>query len=181
MQILWMLVPLVLFYASFKIYDIFVATAVLMASSTISMLAQWLKNRTFAKHDLIAWFFILVFGSLTLLFHNDLFVKWKPTILFAIMGMILLGNRFLQKQPISFLLLGERVDLSQDKWQVIDLSFAFFYGSMSVLNLFIFQFYSNDTWALFKAFGILGLSLVFTIAIGVYIAKQTTSIHTSNE
>ena len=181
MQILWLLIPLVLFYASFKFYDIFVATGVLMTTSSVSMCAQWFKNHTIAKHDLIGWLFVLVFGTLTLVFHNDLFVKWKPTILFAIMAAIITGNRYLGRQPLSYILLGDRVDLDIPKWQVVDSSFALFYSVVAVLNLIIFQLYSNDTWAMFKAFGILSLSLVFTLFIGIYIARQTTSIHSSHE
>ncbi len=181
MQILWMLVPLVLFYVSFKMYDIFVATAILMASSTLSLAVQWLKNRHIAKQDLIAWLFILVFGSLTLFFHNDLFVKWKPTILFGIMTLIIIGNYYLKRRPISALLLSDRVSLPTHQWCAVDLAFSGFYGCMSITNFLIFRFFSNEAWALFKAFGILGATLVFTIIIGFFIAKNTTDIQKSHE
>ena len=181
MQILWMLVPLVLFYVSFKLYDIFVATGILMATSTLSLLIQWLKNRHLAKQDLVAWVFILVFGALTLFFHNDLFVKWKPTILFCVMTLIIIGNRALKRSPISELLLGERVALTTQQWGFVDLSFALFYGLLGFINYLVFTWMSNEAWALFKAFGILGATLIFTVFIGFYIAKHTPQIDNGHE
>ena len=181
MQILWMLVPLVLFYVSFKLYDIYVATAILMATTTISILAQWIKNKHVSTKELIAWAFICVFGSLTLFFHNDLFVKWKPTILFGVMSLIIFGNRALKRTPLSSLLLGERVSLSSNEWQVVDISFACFYGLLGIVNYLVFTLMSDEAWALFKAFGILGATVAFTIGIGLFIAKNSPQIHKSHD
>ncbi|MCE1183649.1 MAG: septation protein A [Rhodocyclales bacterium] len=196
MKLLFDLFPVILFFASFKYAEkhpeiaadwvtgllgmtvtdvkqapILLATVVVIAATVAQII--WVKLRH-GKVDKMLWLslgLVVVFGSLTLIFQNESFIKWKPTILywaFAVsMGFSLL---VLKKNPLQGLL-GEQLVLPEAVWNKLSLSWIGFFCFMGALNLIVAFNFPTDTWVNFKLFGGMGLLVVFALGQGVMLSK----------
>ena len=103
--------PLVFFFAAYKLYEIYTATLFLMASSVICFPCSWLIQRKINTSDVITLSFILLFGTATVFFKNPLFIKWKVSIIFWLLGTGILINYLLKNQAASYTLLNEKIDM----------------------------------------------------------------------
>lgn len=194
MKFLTDLLPVILFFGTFKVaqgradaaaalcnqwlgsgFDatqapIICATTVAILVSIAQILYKFIRRQ---KVDAMLWIsvaVILVFGSLTIWLHDEMFIKWKPTILYWIFGGILLGGSFVKKNFLKSLL-GKQVSLPEPAWNVLLYSWIVFFAVTGVLNLIVAYTCSTDIWVNFKLFGLMGLTLLFTLGIGFYIAK----------
>jgi len=114
---------------------------------------------------------VVVFGSMTLIFQDESFIKWKPTILYwAFTGSMLFSAIVLKKNAIKAML-GEQLTLPEAVWDKVNLAWAAFFALMGVLNLLIAFNFSTDTWVNFKLFGGMGLMLLFVIGQGLLLSK----------
>ncbi len=114
---------------------------------------------------------VVVLGTLTIWFHNETFIKWKPTVLYWVMaGAFLLGPLLAGKNLLR-LLLGEQLTLPEPVWQRLNWAWIGFFGAMGALNLWVAYTFSTDTWVNFKLFGGIGLMLAFTLAQGLYLSR----------
>ncbi len=112
---------------------------------------------------------ILVFGSLTIWLHDEMFIKWKPTILYWVFALILVFGMLTGRNFIKSLL-GKQLELPAPAWRKLLLSWIGFFSVVGVLNLIVAYTCSTDFWVNFKLFGLMGLTLLFTLGIGFYIA-----------
>lgn len=155
------IVPLILFFVvNFK-FGIMPATAVLMISTLIAVI---LSYKLYGKVPIVALIgsgFVLLFGGLTLIYDNDVFIKLKPTLLNAFFGGVILFCHSRNKNVIKYVL-GESVKLYEEGWRRLSLRWGVFFLSMAVLNEFIWRNFSTDFWASFKLFGYLPLTFIFT-------------------
>lgn len=169
------LFPLILFFAAFKYTDdIFVATAVAIGATVVQFI--WLKA-TRKKIEATHWInltVIVVFGGATLYFHNDLFIKWKPTVLYWLFGVILLGSRLIFQRNIMQTLMGGQISMPAAIWDKLNASWAGFFLISGGLNLFVaFSGHFNESqWVNFKVFGLLALLILFVIAQSVWLGKH---------
>ena len=168
--------PLLLFFTSYKIYDIYVATSTLMFSSGLSFALCWYIQKKIITSDLIVLSFILVCGSATLLFKNPLFIKWKVTIIFWLIGVGILMNYILKNKPASFMLLSDKIDMPLSNWQSIDLMVVVYAFLVGLINWTIFHFLSESAWVNFKTFGLLSASILFSIIIALYVSQNAEAI-----
>jgi intracellular septation protein len=126
------------------------------------------------KVDTMLWVslvLVVVLGTLTIWFHNQTFIMWKPTLLYWVMaGAFLLGPLLAGKNLLR-LLLGEQLQLPEPVWQRLNWAWIAFFGAMGALNLWVAYTFSTDTWVNFKLFGSIGLMLVFTLAQGLYLSR----------
>jgi len=154
--------PLGLFFYANARFDIYVATAVFMVAITISVIAMWLLIRRVPILPLVTGVFVLVFGGLTLLLQDELFIKLKPTIVNLLFAAILLGGLAFGK---SFLksLLGEMFPMREAGWRILTLRWALFFVLLAVLNEIVWRNFPTDTWVAFKVFGIMPLTVVFSL------------------
>jgi intracellular septation protein len=171
MKLLFDLFPVILFFAVFKLYDIYAATAVAIAAT----LAQigWVKFRH-GKVDtmlLVSFVIIAVFGGATLLLHDETFIKWKPTILYWVFASVLLFSNLLFKKNLMRALLQEKLALPHKIWNQVNLSWSVFFAVLGILNLYVAFNFSTDAWVNFKLFGATGLMLVFVLLQGMALAK----------
>lgn len=171
MKLLFDLFPIILFFIAFKLAGIYVATA----TAIVATIAQigWLKarGRTVENMQWASLAIIIVFGGLTLLFHDETFIKWKPTVLYGLFAAGLLGYRiFAGRNPIQ-LMMGKQVTLPDPIWDRLNLAWSAFFAVMGVLNLFVAYGFSTDTWVNFKLFGTLGLTLGFVVLQALYIGR----------
>jgi|TARA_B100001971_G_C18178524_1_gene531338 intracellular septation protein len=172
--------PLILFFAAYKFWGIFTATAVAIAASLLQVGAFWFRNRRFETSHLVTLAVITVFGGLTIYLQDDTFIKWKPTIVYWLFAGIILGSHLIGKRSAIEHLLGEKMALPKKAWQVVNLSWGIFFVVAGVLNIYVAFYYGleldpqkrTDTWVNFKVFGLMGLTLTFTIGQMFYIARH---------
>ena len=179
MKLLFDFFPLLLFFVAFKLAGIYVATAVAMVASFAQVGGYWWKYRRFETMHLLTLGVIVVFGGLTLILHNDTFIKWKPTILYWIFASIIIGSHWVGNKPAMERLLGAQLSLPAPIWRRFNLSWGIFFLCMGALNLYIAFYFAlahdaawrNEMWVNFKVFGSLGLTFLFTLAHIPFLSK----------
>ncbi|MBM3517529.1 MAG: septation protein A [Alphaproteobacteria bacterium] len=155
--------PLAAFFIANARYDIYVATAVFMAAVGISLAASWLMERRVPTLPLVTAVFVLIFGGLTLLLHDETFIKLKPTIVNSLFGVILLGGLAFGRALLKPLL-DYSFQLTDQGWSKLTLRWALFFLLLAVLNEVVWRGFSTDTWVSFKVFGVMPLTLVFALS-----------------
>lgn len=171
MKFLFDTFPVILFFAAFKLYDIYVATAVAMAASIVQIGWVWLRHRKVDKMLWVSLGVILVFGSATLLLQDEMFIKWKPTVLYWLFaGTLAIAAAWFKKNLIRSML-GEQVTMPDSVWTKLLVSWIGFFAFMGVLNLLVAYNFSTDDWVNFKLFGGIGLMLVFVVLQALLLAR----------
>ena len=178
MKALFDFFPLLLFFAAFKLYDIYVATAIAIVATFLQVAFIWFKYRRFEPTHIITLVVISFFGGLTLLFHNDAFIMWKPSVVNWIFAVIVLGS-VLAKRSVIKMLMGKQLDLPDQIWHRLSIAWGLFFLAMGFLNMYVAFYYQLDlpeevrreTWVNFKVFWLLGLTLIFSIGQMFFIAK----------
>jgi intracellular septation protein len=171
MKFLFDVLPVVLFFAAFKLYDIYVATAVAIAATVVQV--SWLKLRG-RRVDLMLWAslaIIVVFGGATLLLQDETFIKWKPTVLYWVFGVVLAVGMLGFRKNLIRTVLGEQMRLPDPVWARLNWSWVAFFGFMGAANLYVAYNYSTDLWVNFKLFGGIGLMIAFVVAQSLVLAK----------
>ena len=179
MQLLFDFFPLILFFAAYKWYGIFVATGVAIAACIIQVGIHWLRNHRFETAHLTTLGVIVVFGGLTLIFRDDTFIKWKPTIVNRIFAVIVLASLMGQRRTVLEFLLGKKIHLPVAIWRKVNLAWGLFFLVAGALNYYVaFVFRSEldpqlrtDLWVNFKVFGLMGLTLVFAVIQMMLVAR----------
>lgn len=196
MKLLFDLFPVILFFATFKFGQdhtqafaqfiqkliggeldlaqapILVATFVAIVASLIQVALVFAKGK---KPELMLWIslvIIIVFGSLTILLHNELFIKWKPTILYWIFGLILIYGSLTHKNFLGKIF-AKQIELSQETWLLMQKVWTGFFIFVGAINLLVAYNFSTDVWVNFKLFGLFSLTLIFTIAFGIWVSFLT--------
>ena len=118
---------------------------------------------------------ITVFGGITLIAHNAIFIKWKPTLLYWCLALAFLGSQYIGQRPIVRQMLAGTVELPDTIWSRLNLSWVAFFVLMGTLNLYVAHHYSTNTWVNFKLIGIVGFTVVFVILQTLYLARHTTN------
>ncbi|MBE0624275.1 MAG: septation protein A [Burkholderiales bacterium] len=171
MKFLFDLFPVILFFIAFKLQGIYVATGVAIAASFAQIGWLWLRGR---KIDTMLWVslaIIVVFGSATLLLHDETFIKWKPTVLYWLFASVLSVSALVFRKNLIRTMLGEQIQMPDPAWNRLNFSWVGFFACMGILNLYVAFNYPTDTWVNFKLFGGMGLMLAFVIGQGLFLAK----------
>ncbi len=166
--------PLLLFFGAYKLHDIYVATAVLMAATVLQMLLIYIIDRKLQTMHKITLLLILVFGTLTLVLQDERFIKWKPTVLYAAMGLALALALWIWRKNFLKILLGSQLELPEGVWLRLNLAWIVYAFFMAALNAYVAAFYSTEDWVNFKLWGYV-FPLVFIIGQGLYIARHLKS------
>jgi intracellular septation protein len=171
MKFLFDLLPVALFFVAFKIAGIYAATAVAIAASLLQV--GWLKLRKQRVHPML-WAsvgIIAVFGGATLFLQDETFIKWKPTVLYWLFGVVLASAAVLFRRNLIRVMLSEQVELPERIWRRLNWSWVAFFAFMGGLNLYVAYNYSTDLWVNFKLFGGTGLMLAFVVVQSLVLAK----------
>ena len=166
--------PILLFFGSYKVYDIYVGTAVLMAATVLQMGLVYAMDRWLPMMHKITLALVLVFGALTLFLHDDRFIKWKPTVLYGAMAIGLMVTVWLLKKNFLKLLLGSQLELPDPVWQRLNLIWIGYCFFMAGINGYVAAYYSTEDWVNFKLWGY-AFPLVFILGQGLYIARYLKS------
>ncbi|MFS1564052.1 MAG: septation protein A [Candidatus Arsenophonus phytopathogenicus] len=165
-------IPLIVFFIVYKKVDIFYASGALMIATALSMLAIYLIYKKIEKSSLITLVIVIIFGGLTLIFHSDLFIKWKVTVIYAIFSLALLVSQYFTQKPLIQRMLGKEIHLVNEIWHKLNLSWAIFFAICALVNIYVAFWLPQDVWVNFKVFGLTAVTLIFTILSMVYIYKH---------
>ncbi|BBP43684.1 septation protein A [Thiosulfativibrio zosterae] len=171
MKLLFDLFPVILFFIAFKLYGIYVATAVAIAASVVQVSYMYLKHKTVEKMHLITLAIIVVMGGATLILHDEVFIMWKPTVINWGFALVFLGSHFIGKKPIIRRMMDGSLSLPDNIWVKLSAMWIVFFIFSGFLNLYVAYNYDTDTWVNFKLFGLMGLTLVFIVIQGIYISR----------
>ena len=166
--------PILLFFAAYKTYDIYTATAVLMAATVVQMGLIYAIDKKLQMMHKITLALILVFGTLTLALHDDRFIKWKPTLLYTAMGIALAIALWGMKKNFLKLLLGSQLALPDKVWMRLNLAWIVYCIFMAGLNSYVAAYFSTEVWVDFKLWGY-AFPLLFLVGQGFYIAPYLKS------
>jgi intracellular septation protein len=171
MKFLFDFFPLLLFFAAYKIWDLFVATGVAMAATVAQI--GWLlaKRRPIPAVMWTTLVLVLVFGGATILLDDKRFFMWKPTVLYWLFALMLGGAQALFDKSLIKSLMGSQLDLPDAVWRRMSWNWALFFLAMGFANLYVMYQFSEETWATFKVFGATGLTFLFMLAQLPWLAK----------
>ena len=171
MKLLLDFFPIALFFLAFKFWGIYVATGVAIVATILQI--GWLRYST-GKVEPMQWLslaIIVLFGGATILAHDETFIKWKPTVLYWMMGGTLaVGMLFFRKNLLKSLM-ASQLELPDAAWRGMNWSWVAFFAVMGVLNLWVAYHFDTNTWVNFKLFGGLGLMAVFVIGQALYLSR----------
>jgi intracellular septation protein len=147
------------------------ATAVAIVATLVQVLITWIKNHKVEKVHLITLILVTVLGGTTLILQDEIFFKWKPTVVNWLFGITFLGSQFIGKKNLAERAMGAAINVPVQIWAKINLSWAFFFITMGFLNLYVVYNFDTDTWVDFKFYGMLGLTFAFAIAQAFYLSR----------
>jgi intracellular septation protein len=171
MKFLFDLFPILLFFLAYKLYDIYVATAVAIAAAFLQTGLYWLKHRKFETMHLVTLGILVVFGGLTLVLHDPVFIKWKPTVVNWLFALFFLGSRFIGQRTLVERMMSHAISVPAAVWLKLNWAWTLFFITIGLVNIFVAYTYSEATWVNFKLFGMLGLTLVFVFAQAFYLSR----------
>jgi len=152
--------PLVLFFAANARFGIYAATGAFMVAVLIALVATYAMTQHIAIMPLVTAVIVLIFGGLTLVLHNDLFIKLKPTIIYVLFGGTLLAGMLLDKPFLSILFDG-MFHLTGEGWRKLTWRWVWFFFAMAALNEIVWRNFSTDVWVSYKLFGAVPLTFLF--------------------
>ena len=164
-------IPLILFFAVYKLVGIREAAITLVVATIIQLIVLKLKYGKIEKQQIIMGSAVIFFGFLTAYFNELEFLKWKVTIVYAVFALILFISQYGFKKPLIKQLLGKEIELPEHVWNKLNLGWTGFFLLCMLINMYISHYLSNDIWVDFKTFGIIGMTFVATIITGVYIYR----------
>ena len=173
-KFLFDLFPLILFFVAYRFADIYVATAVAIAAAVLQILWIKLTRKPIETMHWVNFAVIVFFGGATLWLQNEAFIKWKPTVLYWLFGVVLLVSKYLLNKNLMQKLLGTKVAMPDLAWSKLNLSWALFFIIAGGLNLFVAfsGLFTESQWVNFKVFGLMALLIVFVIAQSIWLGKH---------
>jgi intracellular septation protein len=201
MKLLFDLLPVILFFVTFKVAGsypqqslalagstlgwmvgdgtvpadqapILLATAVAIIASIVQVGSVLARGRRVDPMLWVSLGVIVVFGGATIWFHDETFIKWKPSILYWLFGASLLAGHLVWKKNLLHTLLGTQLEVPPPVWDRLLWAWIVFFALMGIVNLVVAYSVPTDTWVNFKLFGLFGLTLVFTLGIGIYLSRH---------
>jgi intracellular septation protein len=167
--------PIGLFFVAYKWHDIYVGTAVLMAATLVQTGIIYAIDRRLQPMQKATLVLVVVFGTLTLLLHDERFIKWKPTVLYAGMAIVLATALWGWKKNFLQMLLGSQLRLPDAVWARLTVAWVAYFLFMAAINGYVAAFYSTEDWVNFKLWGYI-FPIAFIVGQGFYVAR-----HLNNE
>lgn len=176
MKFLFDFFPVLLFFITFKSHDdpikgMVTATGVLILATLFQVGFNWLRHRKIEKMHVITLTLVLVFGGATIYFKEPGYLIWKVTIANWLFALVFFSSHFIGHKPIIKRMMDHMIQLPESVWTKLSFSWIIFFTLLGTINLFIGFNYDFDTWVDFKFYGLMGLTLVFTILQSIFISK----------
>ena len=154
--------PLIVFFVANAKFNLFVATGAFMVAIVAAMIASYVVVRHVPMMAIVTAVIVLVFGTLTLVLHDETFIKIKPTIIYGLFAAILGGGLLFGRSFIA-ILFNQMFNLTPKGWRILTMRWALFFLGMAVLNEVIWRTQSTDFWVAFKAFGAIPITMIFAM------------------
>lgn len=171
MKFLFDLIPVILFFVGFKLYGIFIATAIAIATTVALIIYSKIRHSKVEKMLLVNGAIIGVLGGITLLLHDKTYIMWKPTVLYWLLAAILLVSNMFFKKNFIRQMMGKMLNPPATIWNRLNLAWVIFLILLGFLNLYVAFNYSLDTWVNFKLFGVTSMMFIFVIAQTLLLRK----------
>jgi len=165
-------IPVILFFITYKLYDIYTATGVIIVATIIQVAITWIKYKKVEPMQWITLGLIIVMGGATIYLQNEQFIKWKLTVIEWLFGLAFLGSQFFGKKTFVERMMGASLELPATVWKKLNLAWATFFISVGFINIYVMQNYNTDDWVTFKTFGVPGLMLIFIFIQMLFIYKH---------
>ncbi len=164
--------PVILFFVAYKLAGIYVATGTAIAASMVQVAwNHWRHGKVETMHW-VTLVLVLVFGGLTLALRDPLFIKWKPTVVNWLFALAFLGSGLFMEKGLLQRMMEQAVTLPREGWKRLTLAWVAFFFFLGAANLYVAFHYGEATWVNFKLFGMMGLTLLFVIGQGFYLARH---------
>ena len=164
MKFFFDLIPVILFFIGFKLYDIFIATAIAIGATIALIVYAKIRHGVVEKMLLVNGAIISVLGGVTLLLHDKTYIMWKPTVLYWLLAAVLIvANVFFKKNFIQQMM-GKMLSAPKTIWDKLNLVWVAFLVILGFVNLYVAFNYSENTWVNFKLFGVTSILFIFVIA-----------------
>lgn len=154
--------PLLVFFAANAKFGLFVATAAFMVAIMAAMIASYAVTRHIPLMAVVTGVIVIVFGTLTLVLHDETFIKVKPTIIYALFAAVLGGGLLFGRSFIA-IMFDQVFNLTPRGWRLLTMRWALFFAAMAILNEFVWRTQSTDFWVNFKVFGAVPLTMIFAM------------------
>lgn len=164
--------PIFIFFISYKLFGIYYATAIAMATSLAQVIFYRVKHQRYEKMHLISLGLIFILGGATLFFHNPWFIKWKPTGIYWLTSLVFLGSSLVSSKPLIQRMMDGNINLPKKIWYRLNYAWALFFVVMGGVNLYVAYYYSTDVWVNFKLFGGAGFTLIFVFMQAIYLTRH---------
>lgn len=181
MQLFLDYIPIVVFVIAYFNNDIYFATVALMITMPLVLGLQWLIMRKASKIYVASTALVLILGSVTLWLRNPTFLYWKPTVLNWAVAVVFLGSQWIGEKPIVRRMLGSAVELSDVQWIRLNQIWAGFFTVSGAVNIYVAYSFSEEFWVKFKLFGMLGMTFLFVLIQGIWIAAMTRGQEVASE
>ena len=172
MKILIEFLPIVIFFVAFKAFDIYVATTTAMVVALLQVIYDRIWLRRWVNSHLLTFAVIGIFGGATLLLQDEVYIKWKPTVINGLFALAFLASQFVGKRTLVERMLGKQIDLPATHWLRLNLAWVLFFAFCGLLNIYVMRNFDTETWVNFKLFGLLGLTILFIIAQTLYVSRS---------
>ena len=154
--------PLLVFFIANGRAGLFTATAAFMIAVIVAMAVSYVVTRHVPLMAIISAIIVIVFGGLTLMLHDETFIKVKPTIIYGLFGAILGGGLVFGRSLIA-VMFDQMFNLDAVGWRLLTRRWAFFFLAMALLNEAVWRTQTTDVWVAFKAFGVIPITMVFAL------------------
>jgi intracellular septation protein len=187
MQALYDLLPVLAFFIAYKLAGIYVATGVLIAATLALVAVQWFTKRKVSTMVLVSAGLVLVFGGATLLIHDELFIMWKPTVLYVLFALAMLASQLFTDKPIVQRLLEAQLTASPRTWQIANVGWALFFIVLAGVNYVFVHGFSHSpagsaeqkswesAWATWKL-ATIGVVFAFALVQGVWLSRHSEAV-----
>ena len=180
MKLVFDFLPIIVFFAVYQLYGKFVsaddamfaATIAIMVVMSIQIAVQWIRTRTVNRIMLISGLLVLVFGGITLVLREGLFIQWKVTILNWLLAIGFLASQFIGGRTFVEKIMGEAIALPQVIWRRLNLMWVVNFAAIGALNLYVVYNFAEPTWVKFKFYGLIPLSLLMALITGIYASRH---------
>ena len=164
MKLMINILSLITFFVLYKLNGIYIATIGLLIISCMQIVFARFKIIAYSKKQILFFHIVLFLCAATLIFKNELFIKFKPTIIYWSCGLYLLGNRFLKGLVLIKQIASDRFILSEKVWDKVNTCWIIFFVLIGGVNLYVVYNYDTEAWVYFKIFGILGTTILFVLS-----------------
>jgi intracellular septation protein len=175
-QLLQDFFPLLVFFGVYRWKDIYWATGALIVAVALQTVITYVRTKKVSGMALVSLALVVVFGGLTIALRDQRFVQWKVTGVNALFAGAFFATHVWGERPLVERMLGSQLRMDRPRWYQLNLMWGAFFVFLAVLNVVLMHTLDLDAWVKFKTFGLIGLTLAFVLAQGVWLSSRAQAV-----